>query len=494
MNTIQQTLCAALLALTCGSAMAEKWEWVHRNFRSDYYVDVDSIKRDGEIATARVLQNTVCESPINGDYKKTVSTSIITSKFNCADGSRKILSGIWKNKKGEIVSEDSQLQLNFLAIINGGVAAWASKACQKEFTSPRDDLRKSHLMPFSSNCVAVGGTSEGVGEQRRAMSDLYLDLTRLSVNNGFVLAWTRRIFENPPIWAEKNLTFYTRDDKIQINCTTREYAVLEIYYFDKENKQIDFGKHPSNTALNYQSARSTNTPDNLLEQACKNAVKSQPSSEPVPQKPNKPNSEFTISSTGTAFGVSKNQFISNAHVVEGCKAVKVGGVTSIVKAIDTKSDLALLNVLNSGNIAKLRAGRLRQGDAVTVVGYPLNGILATGAQVTAGNVSALAGMGNDSRFIQISAPVQPGNSGGPLVDSSGNVVGVVVSKLNALKMASITGDIPQNVNFAISPLVLQAFLEANSVDYLTAPSTKNLSTADVADVAKKYTSLVECYK
>lgn len=200
-------------------------------------------------------------------------------------------------------------------------------------------------------------------------------------------------------------------------------------------------------------------------------------------------------STGSGFHVAYKQVLTNAHVVEGCARVTVGGRGAAkVLSADRRTDLALLSVESASSFASLRAGRLRQGDAITVVGYPLRGLLASGAQVTAGNVSALAGMQNDSRFIQISAPVQPGNSGGPLVDSSGNVVGVVVSKLNAVKMAQLTGDIPQNVNFAVSPLTLQGFLDANGVDYQTAPSNKNLSTADVADIAKKYTVLVECWK
>jgi len=193
--------------------------------------------------------------------------------------------------------------------------------------------------------------------------------------------------------------------------------------------------------------------------------------------------------------LARDRLITNAHVVEGCARLSLAdGRAAQVQALDPRSDLALLNVSGLATLATLRAGRLRQGDAVSVVGFPLNGVLASGAQVTAGNVSALAGMQNDSRFIQISAPVQPGNSGGPLVDASGNVVGVVVSKLNALKMAEITGDIPQNVNFAVSPLVLQGFLEANSVDYKAEPSTRNLSTADVAEQAKRYTFLVQCWK
>jgi S1-C subfamily serine protease len=73
-----------------------------------------------------------------------------------------------------------------------------------------------------------------------------------------------------------------------------------------------------------------------------------------------------------------------------------------------------------------------------VYGFPLTGALASGGNVTTGNITALAGLGDDSRFLQISAPVQPGNSGGPLLDRNGSVVGIVVSKLNALGVASRT--------------------------------------------------------
>ena len=72
-------------------------------------------------------------------------------------------------------------------------------------------------------------------------------------------------------------------------------------------------------------------------------------------------------------------------------------------------------------------------------------------------------MRDDSRFMQISAAVQPGNSGGPAVDEAGRLIGVVVAKLNALAIAMITGDIPQNVNFAIKVATLASFLEANGI-------------------------------
>ena len=114
--------------------------------------------------------------------------------------------------------------------------------------------------------------------------------------------------------------------------------------------------------------------------------------------------------------------------------------------------------------------------------------------VSVGIVVALAGPGNDYRLMQISAPIQKGNSGGPVLDSAGNIVGVVVSKLNALKVARATGDIPQNVNFAVSAGTARTFLDAEGVAYATAPSDTDRPPEDVAAAARKFTVLVECWK
>src|SRR4029077_3309512 len=98
----------------------------------------------------------------------------------------------------------------------------------------------------------------------------------------------------------------------------------------------------------------------------------------------------------------------------------------------------------------------------------LAGYLAEQANVTTGDVSSLAGIGNDSRYLQITAPVQPGNSGGPLFDAAGNVIGVVSAKLDSIKLAGLTGDIPENVNFALNVSVVRGFLEARGISYQTA--------------------------
>ncbi|MEX2492949.1 MAG: serine protease [Nitrospirales bacterium] len=129
-----------------------------------------------------------------------------------------------------------------------------------------------------------------------------------------------------------------------------------------------------------------------------------------------------------------------------------------------------------------------------VVGFPLHGLLASEANVTTGSVSALAGIGNDTRFLQITAPVQIGNSGGPLLDEGGHIVGLVVSKLDAIHMAKATGDIPQNINFAIKGTVAKSFLDSQSVEYETETSSTSLEIADIGAAAKNFTLLLECLR
>jgi S1-C subfamily serine protease len=119
-------------------------------------------------------------------------------------------------------------------------------------------------------------------------------------------------------------------------------------------------------------------------------------------------------------------------------------------------------------------------------------ILASSGNFTQGNVTALAGMGDDSRYLQISTPVQAGNSGGPLLDQSGNLVGVVTSKLNALKMAQASGDLPQNVNFALKASIVASFLDINGIKYTPGSETSAFKPEELADQAKSMSVFVLC--
>jgi peptidylprolyl isomerase len=204
----------------------------------------------------------------------------------------------------------------------------------------------------------------------------------------------------------------------------------------------------------------------------------------------------TVSSTGTGFFVSENgHIVTNAHVVDGCQVVRSsrGGLLRKI-AKDDESDLALYIASEKPDgIARLRGGRgARAGESVVAVGFPLQGLLSSDPIVTTGIISALSGLRNDRRKIQITAPVQPGNSGGPLLGENGSIVGVVVGKLNAMKVAEVIGDIPQNVNFAVSLGTLQSFLNANDVTYALDDSDATKRPVDIAAEASRYTVLISC--
>lgn len=127
-----------------------------------------------------------------------------------------------------------------------------------------------------------------------------------------------------------------------------------------------------------------------------------------------------------------------------------------------------------------------------MAGYPLWGLLAPTLNVTRGNVSALTGLGNEAKWLQISAPVQHGNSGGPVLDKAGNIIGVVTAKLNAVRTAQETGDVPQNVNFALKGAVVRSFLEIHGIDYSRQPSDEALAPEALATLAHGFTVAVSC--
>jgi serine protease Do len=202
--------------------------------------------------------------------------------------------------------------------------------------------------------------------------------------------------------------------------------------------------------------------------------------------------------TGTGFFVSpEGHVLTNQHVVENCTSASVirpgnPPVRANVVGRDPVNDLALLTTgLRPERVPSLST-RVRMGESIYAYGFPLSGLLATTGNFTIGNVSALAGLRDDTRMLQHSAPTQPGNSGGALVDERGNVVGVIVSKLNVLALAQRNQDIAQNVNFAIRAGVASNFLEANGLTVTMRPSEEKLEPSTLADQARDFTVQVVC--
>lgn len=186
-------------------------------------------------------------------------------------------------------------------------------------------------------------------------------------------------------------------------------------------------------------------------------------------------------STGSGFYLGARILVTAQHVVEGCTRVTLADGRDLeLVAGDADLDVA---VLRSPEPARhwltLADSDLRLGQQIHAAGFPYYAIAGTSLNLTSGNVSALAGVDDDSRFFTFSAPVQPGNSGGPLVDSRGGVRGIVVARLSEDYIAETTGSLPQNMNYALGEAELARFLSEHDV----AAARGGIGGYDMADGA-----------
>ena len=237
--------------------------------------------------------------------------------------------------------------------------------------------------------------------------------------------------------------------------------------------------------------------------------------------PEDPPPKKVSSSTGSGFFVSKlGHIITNQHVIDECDNVTVGDksetqVPATLVEADSRNDLALLrissDVLASNDtrslISKLetnfipfatqgllRLNEVELGEDMLVAGYPFGDIFNNSIKVTKGIVSSNRGIGDDTGQFQIDAAVQPGNSGGPIYDENGNIVGVVVAQLNKLKVAKAIGSLPENVNFGIKASIVRQFLTSSGLPTKWSNRSRKMSTKDIAKIAKNQTVMVVCHR
>jgi TPR repeat protein len=242
------------------------------------------------------------------------------------------------------------------------------------------------------------------------------------------------------------------------------------------------------------------TPGQIAE-AQKLAREFKPRKETTDSNSDKPNSFVNPTATGSGFFITDDGYlISNYHVVKD--AVKVRVVTSVglieakVVRVDAANDLALLKAVGKFSPLPVTASRgVKLGGTVATVGFPNICMQGFSPKLAKGEIASLSGAGDDARYFQISVPVQPGNSGGALVDEHGNVVGVVSAKLDASAALAASGALPENVNYAVKSSFLLSFLE--SVPAVSAklkePITADRKFEDVVKSAQDAAVLVLVY-
>lgn len=188
-----------------------------------------------------------------------------------------------------------------------------------------------------------------------------------------------------------------------------------------------------------------------------------------PRNPDGPTPSPSVR-TGTGFAIQNARtFVTAFHVVDGARNIDVtcaGGqqATAVVERIDPANDLALLRVSQATpaflDIAAENSVSI--GQKVFTVGFPVPGLLGTEAKYSDGSVSSLSGLSGAANLLQITVPIQPGNSGGPLIDESGRVVAVVTSTAAVQGFLRRTGTLPQNINWAVRSEYLRPLLSGVS--------------------------------
>jgi serine protease Do len=204
--------------------------------------------------------------------------------------------------------------------------------------------------------------------------------------------------------------------------------------------------------------------------------------------------------SGTGFYVNATDIVTAEHVIEGCGALRLeDGTPLTVLAADPELDLAVLaSGRRSARWLPVRAGLApRLGQAAYALGYPYRDLAVMAGQgvaVTGGNISALPRVADAASRVMLSAPVQPGNSGGPLLARDGMVLGVVVARLAEDYVLDRTGTLPQNMNYATSVERLVPFLDRAGVALPAAPKATRWDLSDgIPAAVEEAVVLIGCH-
>jgi len=219
--------------------------------------------------------------------------------------------------------------------------------------------------------------------------------------------------------------------------------------------------------------------------------------EPENQKEESQKSEIH-SSSGTGFFISNDGYLlTSAHVIKSASQIivfvdSIKYTASVVKA-DYLNDIAILKV--KGEFFALPLGNSSEvtlGKPVFTVGFPNIELQGTSPKLTDGVISSLNGFKDDPRVFQISIPLQTGNSGGPLILKSGEVIGIITSSLSDLAMLTVSGKIPQNVNYAIKINYAKILLETSDIAINSSQVLENADFQTIVEKVKKAIVIVYC--
>ena len=342
----------------------------------------------------------------------------------------------------------------------------------------------------------------------------------LVTNNTIKLGMTKRVF------LDATVSSYIQDDPFLSPCYRKYYSQAKLEVMSSSSRSIYYIFENVFTPSTPSCGRSNNSLGNgtlasiqySLSDANDYIKKNSPKWESIPIAKPKPeftykvptpesnpkpkvdlkqkkktptNNELMPAASGSGFYITDTgHILTNEHVIEGCKKITLNNegkeTPAFLLASDSKNDLALLKAnVSSEDFYKLSPQDAKLLDNVIIAGYPLGKRVSSAVKTSKGSITSLAGYGDDYSNFQTDAALNQGNSGGPIIDESGGVIGVAVA--NYGKKAGI-----ESFNFGIKSSVVKAFIEANNISYLSS-SRKQLSNVQLRELIINGTIYLECW-
>ena len=387
--------------------------------------------------------------------------------------------------------------------------------------------------------VEQGGQSEA----KNYIGIIYDEGFGVKEDNQLAINWYEQAIEEGSLWAHYNygLMLYNGEEDIQINFakafelfedsalknhTLSQYYLGLMHTFGESVPvnlvegykwmHIAYLNEPENTIIldtlelinsknmlsDWQISRAKNLADEFIINQSADLLDSSESDEELTakiQEENNSDKKLLVAASGSGFIInSEGSVVTNNHVIDGCSRVTAvyEGNDYVLRTIarDNVNDMALLTSdLVDKDFFTLSQNDVDILDEITVVGYGLGKNVSDMVKVTKGIVSSMTGLSNNYSEMQIDAAIQSGNSGGPVISSKGDVVGIAVSKLDSMSVWEEAGDLPQNVNFAIKSSTLKQFLDANKHNYHVNNLDKNHSIDEIRNKIKSSALYLECH-
>ena len=473
MNIIYNLILALLITLTMSFSSNAEWKYVGVNTTgTSFYVDDTSIKPIKEKLIIRQLQNK--KKP---DKWGSLST-IVNKQLDCRRNLFRILSfefyygSMGTNLEKKVSASDKTWKINSKKSMNKMVSDYVCK------NQSVNNINKFKLPDCNIN-INPTNWDNCFGTFKNQNGDLYVgDFKKGQYHGNGTYTFSPKGNFSGQVYTGEWL--YGKRNGMGINV----WGNGEKYIGEWKNDKRDGAG--TNSYIDGKIEKGIWKNDKYISQS-RNLKKSV-----IPEN------KMINASSGTGFAISKKgHLITNYHVIKGCQKVRIHNKSTVIEAnvinFDPQNDLALIKGNFIPNqVLSISNDQTNLLQDIYVAGYPFGKKISTSIKITKGIVSSLTGIGNNYSNFQIDAAIQPGNSGGPILNDKGNVIGVAVAKLD-LKYASRNfGVIPENTNFGIKSSVIKSILEGESIKIIP-PIDKQISKIELGKKITNSTFYLSCW-